>query len=379
MRSEPTVPSALLSRIRAPFLETGALLIDPPILQPLGVLLDLAGEDMRARLFVVQAEGGAETCLRPDFTLAVARAHLETGRVSGAYFYEGKVFRAAPADSDRPEEVLQIGLEQFDTGGDRPEVDAQIISLAWRAASAGTRDDLGLWLGDVALFSAFVEGLDLNPSLSARLHRCASRPRQLRAELARAGQAADPAPAQGGLAGLLAAQAEGDAGKMLEEVWALAGISQVGGRSAEDVAQRLIRRARAAQAPALTLDQARALEAFLAINAEPAEALASISGLLGAGATSLSQALEAWSIRLDHLAKAGVPLTGARFATHLGQAFNYYDGLTFEIRSQALGSDRPVAVGGRYDSLPTRLGASGDVRAVGCMVRPHRAYSEGVA
>jgi ATP phosphoribosyltransferase regulatory subunit len=97
VRREPAVPQAALAAIRAPFLAAGATHVDAPILQPLGLLLDLAGEDMRARLFVVQAEGGAEACLRPDFTVAIARQHLERGANAGAYVYEGVAFRASPS------------------------------------------------------------------------------------------------------------------------------------------------------------------------------------------------------------------------------------------------------------------------------------------
>jgi ATP phosphoribosyltransferase regulatory subunit len=69
-----------------------------------------------------------------------------------------------------------------------------------------------------------------------------------------------------------------------------------------------------------------------------------------------------------------------RFAPALGHAFDYYDGLTFEIRSEALGADRPVAVGGRYDGLLARLGGGGgSARAIGCMVRPWRAWARGDA
>jgi ATP phosphoribosyltransferase regulatory subunit len=66
-----------------------------------------------------------------------------------------------------------------------------------------------------------------------------------------------------------------------------------------------------------------------------------------------------------------------RLATALGHAFDYYDGLTFEVRSEAL--ERAIAVGGRYDSLLARLGGSSDAQAVGCMVRPWRAFSGGEA
>jgi ATP phosphoribosyltransferase regulatory subunit len=377
MRAEAPVPPERLAAIRAPFLAAGAESVDTPILQPLGLLLDLAGEAMRARLFVVQAEGGEEACLRPDFTVPVARLHLDRGAEAGRYLYEGKVFRASPGEPERPEEVLQIGLERFDTGGASGEADAEIVALAWRAAVAGGRADLSLWLGDIALFAAFVEGLDLSPSLAARLKRAASRPRLLQAELARAGEPAGDAAEAGGLASLLAALSEKDAGRMLEEVWALAGIEPVGGRGPAEIAQRLIRRAEAANAPALSTDQAQALRDFLAIEAEPADALEAVAALAGPKSKALKAALKGWTGRLTSLSEAGVPIAHARFATALGHAFDYYDGLTFEVRSAALGADRPIAVGGRYDGLPTRLGGPDEARAVGCMVRPRRALLEG--
>ena len=101
-----------------------------------------------------------------------------------------------------------------------------------------------------------------------------------------------------------------------------------------------------------------------------------MAGLAGPKSKALKAALKGWTDRLAKLSEAGAPIAHARFATALGHAFDYYDGLTFEIRSAALGADRPIAVGGRYDSLPTRLGGPADARAVGCMVRPRRALSE---
>jgi hypothetical protein len=58
--------------------------------------------------------------------------------------------------------------------------------------------------------------------------------------------------------------------------------------------------------------------------------------------------------------------------------FAYYDGLVIEVVSQALGPARPVAVGGRYDSLPARLsgGSNGGGSALGGMIRPGRALVE---
>lgn len=371
MRVEPTVPAEVLAAVRAPLEGSGAERADAPLLQPLNLLLDLAGEAMRARLFVVQAEGGSESCLRPDFTVAIARQHIEGGRAAGLYWYEGSAFRAS-SGADRPEEFVQIGLEMFSPGGGRVEAaDAEIAGLAWQAAMAGGRDDLSLWLGDIALFAAFVESLDLPESLAARLKRVAGRPRLLWAELARTGETANGG---GTLAGLLAGLSETQAAALLQEVWALAGVEPVGGRGPAEIAARLVRKAEAANAPALTEAQADAVRAFMAIDDTPAYAFARMRELAGSADAALKAALAGWETRLLELARVA-PADRTRFTPALGHAFDYYDGLTFEVRSASLGADLPVAVGGRYDGLLARLGGAGDARAVGCMVRPWRAWT----
>ncbi|WP_091736763.1 ATP phosphoribosyltransferase regulatory subunit [Phenylobacterium immobile] len=374
MKTEPLVPAAVLEAIRAPLAAIGAVRADAPILQPLSLVLELAGEDVRAGLFVLQSEGGAEACLRPDFTVALASAHIARGGGNGRYLYEGPVFRAG--GGEEPEEVLNLGLELFgaqDAGGD---ADAEVASLAWRAARAGGRQDLRLWLGDVALLAAFVQSLSLHPALAAKLVRIAGRPRLLNAELARAGATA-PTRRGGQLAAMLSGLEAAEAAAMLEEVWTLAGVEPVGGRGAADIARRLVTRAASAEAPALTVGQAEALSAFMAIGDDPAAAINAIRAL-GGQSDALEAALQAWQGRVTALTLMtdGAPLT---FAPALGHAFDYYDGPTFEIRSAALGAARPVAVGGRYDGLARRLGAEVVLPAVGCTVRPWRAFAEGEA
>ncbi|HEX7885734.1 MAG TPA: ATP phosphoribosyltransferase regulatory subunit, partial [Phenylobacterium sp.] len=278
MRVETSVPAEALAAIRAPLEASGAERADAPLLQPLNLLLDLAGEAMRTRLFVVQAEGGPESCLRPDFTVAIARQHIEGGRAAGAYWYQGAAFRAA-GGSDHPEEFVQLGLEMFSPGGGGVEAaDAEIAALAWRAAEAGGRTDLSLWLGDVALFSAFVESLDLPETLASRLKRVAGRPRLLWAELSRTDQATSDG---GTLAGMLAGLSEAQAAALLEEVWVLAGVEPVGGRGSAEIAARLVRKAEAAGAPSLTQGQAEAIRAFMAIDDAPAYAFARMRELAG--------------------------------------------------------------------------------------------------
>lgn len=382
MRLERSIPAEALDAIRAPLLAAGAVLTDAPVLQPLGLLLDLTGEAMRSRLFVVSGDGGEEACLRPDFTIALARQHLAAGGRGGRYLYEGKAFRVAPRGSDRAEEFLQIGVEAFeakDGAYDPVAADAEIAALAWASAAAGGRGDLSLILGDVSLFAAFVDSLELAPPLASRVKRAFSRPRQLKAELEGDSMAPGQAPSeeQSRIAALLAGLPESEAAAVLQELWSLAGIEPVGGRRPAEIARRLVERAETARAGRLEPAQAERIRAFLAIADRPDAALADIAHLAGPRDRALKTAIAGWRARLEGMARRGVPLDHAVLAAAFGRAFGYYDGFLFEVRSAALGEARPVAAGGRYDGLPAKLGFSTNTGAVGCMVRPARAHAGG--
>jgi ATP phosphoribosyltransferase regulatory subunit len=372
MNVEPPLPTEALAPIRAPFAALGAPAIDAPILLPLGPVLDLAGEVMRGRLFLVQGDG-EDAALRPDFTIAVARAHLADGLTSARYVYEGKAFRVAPKGSGRAEEFLQIGLEVFGGGRD-PLVDAEVASLAWRAAAAGGRADLHMVLGDIALFAALIDAMALAPALAARLKRAFARGGTIGQKLARA-QAAARAARQGDrLAALLADLPEPEAAGVLEDLWAIAGIQPVGGRSPGEIAHRLVQRGEAARGPTLTPAEAGLIDDFLALSGPPRRTLDQARALLKAGGLGLDAEFAAWAKRLDALVGGGAPEDRLRLQTGFGRAFTYYDGFLFEVRSPAFADDAPVAAGGRYDALPGQLG--GEVSgAVGCAVRPGRAWA----
>jgi len=374
MRPEPPVPADILTAIRAPFAALGAQANDPPVIQPLGLLLDLSGEAMHARLFIVQGQGGEESCLRPDFTIAVARAHIASSAAAGRYVYEGKAFRVSPPGLNHPEEFLQIGLESF--GDPRVAlVDGETASLAWRACVAGGRSDLSLLLGDVGLYHDFIAALGLAAPLQARLARAFSRPGAMDAELDQA-QTSDGRVRQGDrIAALLSGLPEAEAAAVLQDLWGLAGIAQVGGRTAAEIAHRLAQRAQAANAPRLSAAQAQLIRRYLAISAQPQAALDQIAALATTGGLDLSAPLRAWSQRLAAMVAGGAPSERMTLATAFGRAFGYYDGFLFEVRGEGPDPTAPIAGGGRYDSLPGRLGGTGAVGAVGCMVRPSRAWS----
>jgi ATP phosphoribosyltransferase regulatory subunit len=126
---------------------------------------------------------------------------------------------------------------------------------------------------------------------------------------------------------------------------------------------------------ALTPAQADLAAQFLAIEGAPREALKRMAAVAKAGGADIAGPLADWSARIDAFAANGAPEDRMTLSARFGRAFSYYDGFLFEVRSKALGDDRPVAAGGRYDGLTKRLGAARPSDgAVGCMVRPARAW-----
>lgn len=372
------VDRAVLDAVHAPFAayaeRTGARWTDAPTLLPLALLLDLAGEGMRARLFTAQAEGGEELALRPDFTVSLARAFAASRAGEGRWLYEGPAFRVAPHGSNRSSEFLQLGVEVFGGGADPAHEDADVAALAWTAARAGGREDLSLLFGDVALFAAFLRALDLPEGVRGRLARAFASGRPVAAELDRLTEGAPSraAAGDGRLASLLTDLPEAEAAAVLEELWRLAGIQPVGGRGAGEIVHRLVGRAEAERAPRLSATERGLIERYLQVRAAPERALDQVQDLAHAAAGGLDPLIEGWRRRLLALDARGVPVSAVTLDCGFTRPFGYYDGVLFEVRSAALPVDAPVAAGGRYDGLLARLGGP-PAPAVGCMVRPGRA------
>ncbi len=366
---ETAPPAQVLAAIRKPFEVFGGQWVEAPVLQPLNQLLDLAGEAIRARLFVVEGEGSGALALRPDFTIPVAEAHKASGQATGRYLYSGKVFRAALPGTGRAAEVMQIGCELLGPSADPVSDDAAVAAVAYAAAVEGGRSDLSIHFGDVSLFAGFLTALGLPEIAAARLLRAFSAGQPIERELAAQGAAVET---QGRLAGLLSGLPEAEAAGVLEELWALAGIQPVGGRGPAEIVHRLASRGEAARGPRVSPAEADLIRRYLAVSAFPRIALDRIEALAREADATLEHLMEGWTKRLKALEAAGAPEAKMTLTAGFVRPFGYYDGLLFEVRSEALGSERAIAGGGRYDALPARLGAAPG--AVGCMVRPARAW-----
>ena len=141
------------------FAQAGYTRSEPGILQPAEPFIDLSGEDIRRSLYLTTDASGEELCLRPDLTIPVARDYLASpsaGQPAG-FSYLGPVFRYRWG---RPSEFLQAGIESFGRQ-DRAAADAEMLALALEATAAFGVSDVEIRTGDVALFNALIDALQL--------------------------------------------------------------------------------------------------------------------------------------------------------------------------------------------------------------------------
>lgn len=342
------------------FAKTGAELVDPPAVQPVGPYLDLSGEDVRSRLYLVQDPEGRALCLRPDLTIPVCRMHVERGsKAAAAYRYAGKVYRWSPPDVGAPTEFVQVGLERIGAK-DPAAAETEAVLLSLEAAKAAGAKVAELDLADAGLFDAFLAGLGVAGAAAARLKRTLA-----------GGPDANGAKSSP-LARALAGMSAEDAAAALMEVYAVAGVEPVGGRPTQAVAERLVAQAEAARTSALPKGAGALARQFGQIADAPGRALEKAAQMAVKAGVFLDERWSRWAERLDILGRAGVDLDAASFEIGFARQFSYYDGFTFEARDPALGRAQTLAAGGRYDRLLTRLGAADNTTAVGCMVRPGR-------
>jgi ATP phosphoribosyltransferase regulatory subunit len=355
-------PDPRAQALTGAYLRAGYARIDPPLLQPAEPFLDLSGEDIRRRMFLTTDPQGREMCLRPDLTIPVSRAYLQStaaGKPAG-FCYLGAVFRHRPGASA---EFLQLGIESFGRR-DKAAADAEMLALGLEATAQYGLTEPEIRIGDVGLFSAFIAALDLAPAWKRRLIKDFNRKSSLKHDLNQLTLAAADHPPE--YQGVLAALAGSDpkaAHALVTDLLSIAGIATVGGRSVAEIADRFLEQA-TLNAPARLPQETRALiERFLSVAGDPDNAAAILRALTADAKISLGPALDLFETRTGFLAARGLDVRAVKFATDFGRGFDYYTGFVFELHNAA--ADNPLVAGGRYDGLLTRLGAPEAIPAVG--------------
>jgi len=342
------------------FARAGYARVEPNVLQPVDVFLDLSGEDIRRHMFVTQDAAGHELCLRPDYTIPVCRDYLASPKAGeqAAFSYYGPVFRLRAGTSG---EFPQAGVESF-ARSDLEAADAEILALALEAlASLGIAKAV-VRVGDVGLLTGLLDALALPPAVRRRVQRAVV---QGRVETVLNGE--DPARNGHDHAGLLAAIEGQDpkaARAFVEDVLSIAGISTVGGRSAGEIAERFLARA-ANRNMRLDGEPRDVLARYLAVSGDPDTAVAEIRKLAQDAKLDLNEALDECEARTGFMAARGVDVGSLVFAADFARNLDYYTGFIFEAHDAARPEAKPIVGGGRYDGLLAHLGAAKPIPAVG--------------
>ena len=360
-----TASAAWAAALLSSFAQAGYARAEPAILQPAEPFLDLSGEDIRRSLYLTGDPTGEELCLRPDLTIPVARDYLASsrnGRPAG-FCYLGPVFRYR---GGKPREFLQAGVESFGRQ-DRAAADAEMLALGLEAIAAFGITDVDIRTGDVALFTAVIDALDLFPVWRRRLIKDFNRKVSLAKDIERLTLAASPATNE--YEGVLAALAGSDrnaALALVTDLMTIAGTTNVGGRTVAEIADRFLEQS-TLKGGALPRDALQIINRFLTIAGDPETALRQLRALAADARLEITAAIDQFESRTGFMAARGIDLGRIRFSTAFGRGVDYYTGFEFELHRKGNG-DEPLVAGGRYDGLLTRLGAAAPIPAVGFSV-----------
>ncbi|MFD1797642.1 ATP phosphoribosyltransferase regulatory subunit [Paracoccus aurantiacus] len=331
-------------RLLSAFRDAGAVEVAPDILLDAATLLDLYGEDIRARAYVTTDPVRGEVVLRPDFTVPVVRAHMENGAEPARYCYLGEVFRKQDHGDTRPEqprdnEYLQAGFEVFARD---PAADAEVFALFHRLL---TPYGLTAMMGDMDILLDAVAALPVSDARRAALLHHIWRPIRFSRLLARFSAPATLRP-------------------LSESTAPWTGL-----RTGSEMESRIATLNAEPDEPPLPAEWTDRLTRLFAVDAPAPQALAQLREL-AREIPAIVEAVDRLALRIDQLAALGVDPAQVRFAaSHGRETMEYYDGMTFTFTADQAGWP-PVASGGRYDALTAQLGAGRAIPAVGGIIRP---------
>ena len=340
------------------FLQTGAEPFDVAVLLPARRLLDLYGEDIRARAYVTQDSILGEQMLRPDFTVPIAEHHLgKTDTQPSRYCYNGLVWRKQGRDSTRPREFRQVGIEVFGST-DSSLAEADIFALFFDILKTELGQNLSVVTGDIGLLRAAINGLNTTPARRRALMRHLWHPQRFRQLLLRFSGKAEP----------LATRA-----KLIEQIKA-DGFDTVINRAGTPIGKRDITAIKTrvdwlmedAKTPPLDAGQAGLIDDILALNTNAADALKHAENWTQ-NHPCLAEATARMSARLNAFEGKNIALKDLGFeGCYALTSLEYYDGFVFRFTDKA---QNILATGGRYDALAEHLGG-GKLTAIGGVIRP---------
>ena len=367
--------------LMATFTAEGYEAVAPAIIQPADIFLDVIGEELRGRTYVFTDQEGAELCLRPDLTVPTCRLHWQRhgrGDAQARYCYNGPAFRFQPngGDAAHPREFRQAGIEHFGMSV-RDKAETEVIGTILKALKEANVDDYEIRCGDLGLFNALLDAIEMPERWRGRLKSQFWRPVAFRDELHRL--VSSPGSTTQGLPPALLGKVEpGDAKaseRAVETYMHDHGMEMIGSRTVAEITRNIMDMVEDGSSEALPASVAELITHYLDVSAPARAAGARLRDLMQGSNIDISGALDVYQRRLQRMSDAGIDIGKLVFSAEFGRNLEYYTGFVFEITVPMLGRESPIAGGGRYDKLMRAVGSTVDVPAMGAMIHTERLLS----
>jgi histidyl-tRNA synthetase len=353
--------------------------IDVPLVEHTELYLRKSGEEIVTRMydFVYQ---NRRLCLRPEMTASIIRAYVEhleeQTPLPVRLYYGGSVFRYERPQRERYRQFSQVGVELLGSAG--PMADAEVIWTACRGLNQLGLKNYRVVIGHMGVLAKFLEGLQLGSRLQNLLlastgllrsdngrQKVAQKLQEIYPDYRAIGSASSEQEGQlDNLVTLFQHLNDADAKVAILELLGSLNVDLKGSRSPEEIASRLLEKIHRQNRIPLIDKALEFMSELSRLEGEPFEVLEQGKALLpryGIDTAPLEE-LRAIVEVLKHY-----DLDWSQVSLDLGfsRGLQYYTGTVFEIHHGALGSERQLCGGGRYDDLVTTFGGNRSTPATG--------------
>ena len=352
-----------VERLVTLFEKTGSIHVEIPTLLQSDLLLDLYGEELNSRTYILSDPVKGNLMLRPDFTVPIVQTYIKSNKEKAQYCYSGKVWRKQDHLSSRPTEYLQVGIECFG-GNNIAKEDAKLFSIINKAVGL---THLKIVTGDLGVLRSAINGLEINSRCKRALLRQLWRPKRFLQVLKYFSNSTSYLnDEKRHIIDLL------NSGKLMKKLNIYNPI--IGLRTKKDIIDRVSELSNDIEYNQLKSSDVNLLENLLKISCSLNEASKNIKNL-----TYSHEYLKRSAIllenRLDYLAQLEIDVKKIDFEVSFGRtSMEYYDGFVFEMGPINKVSSIPFAQGGRYNELTRILsdleGHEKSPCSVGAIIRP---------
>ena len=366
------------------FIDKGFARAEPNMIIPADTVVNHMGEDIRRRLLITTSPDGKEHCLRPDFTLPLVLENIKNSELNAKkYVYDGFAFRfpASTEISRNCPEFRQIGIEDFGSK-DFIETEVSVLNYTLKVLDKVNFSDYNVLLGDVSIFYAILDKINISSSYKDRIKRLfwrgdndiisnlnIDRPKLTRRQ--KKLEELDP------ISKIKFRKDYLNTKDLISDISGSDKLHIFGGRDPEDIINNYIEKKEIIDAQTIDKNTSSMLSNFLSIDCSAILASETLTSFAKSYNLDLDQEIESLDKRFKLLNEDKPFLDSARFQTSLGRRVEYYTGLIFEIRSNKMKDLGPIAIGGRYDNFFTDLGSPVKVPAVGCSIYIDRLLMSG--